>query len=92
MTEEGAQSIQRGAGLSAHVGSRRNTHSVVVVVLRRVQGRFSGALEESSGKGPRAITHILSDIFVHLAPVEVGHAIRVDVEPGSILWQEGKRP
>ena len=34
----------------------------------------------------------MSDIFVHLAPVEVGHAISVDVEPGSILWQEGEHP
>ena len=33
---------------------------------------------------------MLSDIFVHLAPVEVGHAIIVDVEPAASLHAESE--
>ena len=46
-------------------------------------------MEERSGKGRKVSTH-LSLIVVHLAPVKIGRAASVDVEPGASLHAESK--
>ena len=53
---------------------------------------FSGALEEWSGKGHKASTHLSSLILVHLASNKVGLATIVDVEPAATLDAESEHP
>ena len=48
------------------------------------KGQFSGAMDESSGKGSKMQAHISSGVVMDIAAVKVSHAVGVDKDATAL--------